>query len=247
MSDCLYSYHLRRGRYAEWLEADTAGLAAAIACSDRVGERRIRTGIAAVSLFSRRLDDAISQLETALRLAEAEGDDGTVGSIHNMMSAAYGQNQRPAECERHALAAYELLQRSGELAGAVTCLLNAGLAQCDMGRYDDAVRTLESALGEARSHLSEEQELADVLANLATAYLGSGRTAEAMTTATEAIAIARQREHPMCEAEALVILGRAIRDADPSTAHAHVRRLIERRRPLQHARPVRLLVRRDRR
>jgi len=227
LADCLYSYHLRRGRYAEWLEVDTAGLTAATACSDRVGERRIRTGIAAVLLFSQRLDDAITQLETALRLAEADGNDAAAGSIHTMMSAAYGQNQRPAECERHALAAYELNQRAGQLAGAVTCLLNAGLAQCDMGRYDDAVRTLENALDQARRHLSEEQEFADVLANLATAYLGSGRTAEAKTTAAEAIAVARRREHTMCEAEALVILGRTIRYTDPIGARAHLRRAVD--------------------
>jgi tetratricopeptide (TPR) repeat protein len=227
IADCLYSYHLRRNRYAEWLKVDTAALEAAAAAGDRVGERRIHTGISAVLTFSRRYDDALAHLATALELATADGNGAAAASIHTMMSAAYGYGGRLEDCYRHAMAGYEGYLRAGMQHGAIASLLNAGIAQIELGTMDDAVATLERTLEQARVHLAREQELADVLGHLADAYRGAGRIAEAGATAAEAVTVARDLEHPMGEAQALTVLGKCLRDADRRTATGHLRRAID--------------------
>jgi hypothetical protein len=193
-------------------------------CDD---ERRIHTGISAVLTFSRRYDDALAHLATALELATADGNDSAASSIHTMMSAAYGYGGRLEECYHHAMAGYEGYLRVGMQHGAIASLLNAGIAQLELGRMDDAVVTLERTLEQARIHLAREQELADVLGHLADAYRGAGRLAEAGVTAAEAVTVARDLEHPMGEAQALIVLGKCLHETDRRTAVGHLRRAID--------------------
>ena len=217
---------------------DTAALAAAVAGGDAWGSGGCVPGCRPCWSSLRRYDEALAHLGIALQIATAEGNDGAVASVHTMMRTAYGYADRFEECRHHALRRVRRAPpgRRRRRGGGLAAQRRDRPAPARPGGSTPSSPLSARARAGPRSRFAREQELADVLGRLADAYLGAGRMADAEVAATEAVAVARDREHPMAEAQALAVLGRSLRDRDRRTATGRLRRAMDVYRELDQPR-----------
>jgi tetratricopeptide (TPR) repeat protein len=105
------------------------------------------------------------------------------------------------ECHRQAVA-------SGNISTIPVALGGIGIAEIGLGRFADAVGTLEQALTEARGHHTGLFEEGRHLVHLARARLGAGDGDGALGTATEAIDVSRRQGASIVECFALLTRAR---------------------------------------
>jgi adenylate cyclase len=111
---------------------------------------------------------------------------------------------------QHARAQLEFAERIASPALRAGAYDSLGVAQLLRGEWEEAVRSLETALSIARETGTFLQAEALVLANMADAYRGCGDLDRAISVAREAVEIARTRRTRMHECRASLFLGRAL-------------------------------------
>ncbi|HXC53492.1 MAG TPA: adenylate/guanylate cyclase domain-containing protein [Candidatus Limnocylindrales bacterium] len=111
---------------------------------------------------------------------------------------------------QHARAQVEFAERIASPAMRAGAYDSLGVAQLLRGEWEEAVRSLETALSIARETGTFLQAEALVLANMADAYRGCGDLDRAIDVAREAVEVARTRRTLMHECRASLFLGRAL-------------------------------------
>jgi len=109
-------------------------------------------------------------------------------------------------CWRDARVFAELAERSGSAWAAVVSASTIGRAHLTGQRWSKARESLEYALAQARKHELGLEAEASFLALLAEAMAGCGQLEQALTTAEEAVAVARRKETLFWELQAQIAL-----------------------------------------
>lgn len=142
----LWGFFYLRSHIHDWLDTARAGLAAARAAHDRIGEAQGLADVAAALRSSGRLDETIDHLHRAMTAYRDLGDhDGRASAVANLGDAYLqsGQLDRAIEYTRRGLAIERVI---GGAWGEGIALSNLGDAYQKLGRFDEAVACLDQAL-----------------------------------------------------------------------------------------------------
>jgi len=154
-----------------------------------------------------RIIPAVSEEANAANRATAKGFLVTVAWFKGDTEAALANS-------REQLQLAEKLQTPALISGAYDSVC---VAYTMAGRYDEAVQAGERALSSARESGTLLQSESVFVANVAAAYDGGGHADLALSTAREAVEIARRRSTPMFECRALLVLARVLLAAGPAS------------------------------
>jgi DNA-binding SARP family transcriptional activator len=124
-----------------------------------------------------------------LRAAVAAGDAYLEGRCHTGLAGAYMRSGRPAAALVAGDRALDIFERIGDRQGQASALLGIGGARNEQGRYAEAIEPLRRAhrIWSGTGEAADEAMAATALNNLAWAYLGLGRHAEALDCAGRAV------------------------------------------------------------
>ncbi|HZU68688.1 MAG TPA: BTAD domain-containing putative transcriptional regulator [Ktedonobacteraceae bacterium] len=154
----------------------------------------MRLGVCAAILCN--FPMAISHLQKALQLGDAEANPGQVADAHATLGNVYGLMEKPALADYHKSRSMSLRQGTNDVWGKIYDLIRLGVSQKDQGMYADAEATLMRTLAESRSlHFLGGQAYS--LDNLAELYQEQGFYERALKAGEEAVALARQVKDDM--------------------------------------------------
>jgi tetratricopeptide (TPR) repeat protein len=214
----------------------------------RVAERLYRElerpqGLAAVSLNRGVLDlrvgdhaAAAERLERAERLFARLGDrrGETLCLLNGSSALLYGR--RHEDARRAALRALALARESGNELLAASALSNLGDAERHLGARADAIEHLCQALAIER-RLGRDASSANVLCELALAFLGEGRLEQAAAAADELLELLEKRDDELLHPQQVAWVAARVRHAqgEEAAARALARRAAERLRTMADA------------
>ncbi|WP_431995859.1 AfsR/SARP family transcriptional regulator [Streptomyces griseoflavus] len=142
----LWGFFYLRSHLHDWLDTAGAGLSAARAAGDRVGEAQGLADTAAALRFTGRVEEAVAHQHQALalyrRLGDLMGRSRAVGNLGDAYLQA-GRLRESVEYSRRALAIDRVL---GSTWGEGIALTNLGDAYQRLGRFQEAISCLEQAL-----------------------------------------------------------------------------------------------------
>lgn len=214
----------------------------------RVAERLYRElerpqGLAAVSLNRGVLDlrvgdhaAAAERLERAEHLFARLGDrrGETLCLLNGSSALLYGR--RHEDARRAALRALALARESGNELLAASALSNLGDAERHLGARADAIEHLCQALAIER-RLGRDASSANVLCELALAFLGEGRLEQAAAAADELLELLEKRDDELLHPQQVAWVAARVRHAqgEEAAARALARRAAERLRTMADA------------
>lgn len=168
-------------------------------------------GFAALPLtYLGRLAEASALIEHCITAAREAGEIGTLNTMRGFgVSNAWFLDDGPRAL-RYALAQLDFAEKIDSPTLKVMAYDSLGVAHTLMGRWDEAVTALETALRTSREHNSALPSEGLVLANMAEAYRGAGQDELAGTVALEALEVARRNGTLLHECRANLILGRIL-------------------------------------
>jgi tetratricopeptide (TPR) repeat protein len=182
----LDTFHWRRNLAEERFAVWRIGVAAA----DRLDDSRIRGRAARLygdaCIRAGRHEEGLAQLERALRIAEADGDESDIVQSLTGLAHACAQTGDPAAALRHATRSLDLARRLDNPVTVADRLNAAGWYSLRLGHTDDARRYLEEALALIR-HRGHPYTEAAVLDSVATLEAQTGCHEKALARYEEAI------------------------------------------------------------
>jgi tetratricopeptide (TPR) repeat protein len=161
-----------------------------------------------------RLDEARTALDAGHTVARARGESEFIAwtlTIYARLARTRGQFRASL---RSAHEAARLAEESGNASNHVLALGAVGIAQIGLGRFREAIESLEQALAEARRHQTGLFEEARLLKDLARARLSLGDYPGARSDASDAVEVARRQGAPTLECLGLLTRARAWRASD---------------------------------
>ncbi|MEO3855937.1 tetratricopeptide repeat protein [Acrocarpospora sp. B8E8] len=149
--DALWPLFLHRGFYAERLEVDRLGLAAARAAGDPIGEAKMlnRTGVSLRALG--RWDEAAEDFGRALEIWRGLGNAYRVAGGYRRLGWLELDRDRPEAAIRLFAEALEGYQAAGEVRRVALARCDLGRALVESGRAEEAVPYLAAAYEAAES------------------------------------------------------------------------------------------------
>jgi tetratricopeptide (TPR) repeat protein len=205
----LGEYCILRGRYVELAEACEHGLASVVRTGTAADEAAVRQSLAVAYLSTRRLADALAQVQRALALFESVDDQGGASRARNNLGVIRRLQRRYPE----ALAVFqEALARRGDARddNVAVLLNNIGEVYTELGEPAQAVRFLDRALA-VRVELGDRYGEGITLLNLGDLALRRGDYPAAGGRLGEAVAALREAGARHAQAMALTQLGEAAR------------------------------------
>lgn len=207
LTDGLWPLYLHYGRFAERLEGDRLGLAAARACADAEGEAKMLNRVGLALREVGQLDEADQQFQQALASWRRLGNDNrVVGSLRRLGALAVDRHQFQD--------AISYFQDAADLAGlgdtrrAALALSDLGGALTSAGRVADAVTSLqEASLRIAGGH--DPFNEARILTRLGSAQARAGQPDPAAGNLRRALEAMRELGSLRGQADALESLGEA--------------------------------------
>ncbi|MFC7246634.1 BTAD domain-containing putative transcriptional regulator [Catellatospora aurea] len=195
-----------RGHWAERVELCRWGVAAASGCGDPGAEGLMRSGLGVALIMTRRFDEALDVLQSALALTRRTGDVRGEGHVHNNIAVAHAGLRRhdaAVEAYQQALA---LHTASGNALGMALGLNNIGDAYVRMGRAELSLEYLARALPAARE-LGNARLEAAALSGLGQAHAALGDFGTALDHLRQALAVRRHRGDRRHEADTRNTIG----------------------------------------
>ncbi|MEU7820178.1 BTAD domain-containing putative transcriptional regulator [Catellatospora sp. NPDC049133] len=195
-----------RGHWAERVELCRWGVAAANRCGDPGAEGLMRSGLGVALIMTRRFDEALDVLQSALALTRRTGDARGEGHVHNNIAVAHAGLRRhdaAVEAYQQALA---LHTASGNALGMALGLNNIGDAYVRMGRAELSLEYLARALPAARE-LGNARLEAAALSGLGQAHAALGDFGTALAHLRQALAVRRHRGDRRHEADTRNTIG----------------------------------------
>ncbi len=204
LSDALRGYFLMRMETVDWLEATTAGLAAAEVGGNVQAQAAAHISFASLRWSQTRYPQAIDHYAHASNLARQanwlEGQAAALGNLGNM----YRSVGRPVEAAEHMTQALALNRQTGDLGGQAANLTGLGCLYAQMGKMAQGADYLTQALAIDRKLGSGYAEASTVV-DLAEACRALGRFDEARQHATRALALDREFGSRQGEAGSLMM------------------------------------------
>ena len=205
LSDTLRGYFWLRMATLEWLAVARAGLAAAEADGDLLGQGAAELSLGDVHRCQSRYAEAIGHyLRARARNQEAGWVDGQAAALGNLGNVYWRAGRLREAAEQHTLA-LALDQETGRLAGQAASLANLGTVNRELGRLEEAAGHLTQAL-ELDDRIGSEGGRAMDLTNLGEVLLALGRRDEADRHLREALALHRDLGDRDSEADTLRVL-----------------------------------------
>ncbi|MFD0598534.1 BTAD domain-containing putative transcriptional regulator [Catellatospora coxensis] len=195
-----------RGHWAERVELCRWGVAAAARCGDPGAEGLMRSGLGVALIMTRRFDEALDVLQSALALTRRSGDARGEGHVHNNIAVAHAGLRRhdaAVEAYQQALA---LHTASGNALGVALGLNNIGDAYVRMGRAELSLEYLDRALPAARE-LGNARLEAAALSGLGQAHAALGDFDAALDRLRQALSVRRHRGDRRHEADTRNTIG----------------------------------------
>jgi class 3 adenylate cyclase/tetratricopeptide (TPR) repeat protein len=225
-------------------------LAAALECADQGlelahGDPKLGTEVAgfspALSLLSLRAallgwvrgpGQGVGHLDRALALAREHADLFTACVTDGIRAWLCRMNGEGRTALAPAREAVEIAERIGINSLRANAYGRLGIAYALTQQWDDAVTTLNHALGITRAHSTMVHEQALILAVLSWAQIGSGDCGQAQATAEEALAVSCQQGAKLYEVEAHIAVARALLANEGTGASREIERSLARARDL---------------
>ncbi|GIG92283.1 AfsR/SARP family transcriptional regulator [Plantactinospora endophytica] len=190
----------------DWRETHEIALAAARQADNRLGQAAMLYSTGSLSIVEQRFGDARSELENALELFQAVGDDkGQALAVRNLafLDRMGGDLDRASRRYEHAL---EVFRRDGDLVAAAYVLHSLAQVRLEGGRLDAAKQMLTEALALSRRAGSRRVE-AQVLHRFGGLHQEQGSYTEAVEVFGQALEAVRDIGDPVGEAYVLHGLG----------------------------------------
>jgi tetratricopeptide (TPR) repeat protein len=201
--------HARLGHLAESQKWVQAALWRAQALGDRTLEVRALNVSGAIALERGGIDEATRFFARAQEEAMRDQDMATVGRCANnigIIANLQGDYPRAVGAYTRAIAAYGQARYDR---GVAESQHNLGIAYREQGQLDDALQAADAAVREAE-RLGDPQLKGQALAGRAEIQIARGVPELAMREADRAVAMHRELQDPVREAEDLRILGVAL-------------------------------------
>ena len=185
-----------------------------------------------------RLDEARILLREALEVTLAHDmRDPLVWSLNTSVEIAdwsghTGPGREADEARRHALEAVERAEQTGSHFMRVWAYRGLGIAHLLHGDAADAAEMMDEALAVARTEQNGLEREAELLANLARAYLGQGDVARARGAAEESVACARRQGARFLECIGELERARVLRAEAGASADREIEACLDRAREL---------------
>jgi DNA-binding SARP family transcriptional activator len=215
----LCTFHLRQCLWADWIAAETLGLASARAIGDRHGEAWLLSGMAVAHWQTGNVGEAMDMLAESLRIRRAINDQyGIVATLTNLGCLLHdlGRETEALRTLEEALGINLSYEEPHAMLAEI--LIGLGQTQHALGNHYQARASLGQALAVGRSYGNWEWEAA-ALRSLADIASTTGRHAEAAQLYEQAIAVFHRAGHRYHEITALIDSGHAfVRSAEPARA-----------------------------
>jgi tetratricopeptide (TPR) repeat protein len=159
-------------------------------------------------------EEAASELDRALRVAQEQGNLETQGWVHGAYVPLARSTEELETVLSHATQAYEIAERIGSAFSRVQALYFLGYARLMIGEPDEAIAALERSIElgrEARTGLELE---ALRFAGLSEALLSAGDHQRALDAAQESVTLSRERGNEVVLAISYRVLAEALLAGD---------------------------------
>jgi tetratricopeptide (TPR) repeat protein len=205
LTDAMWPLFLHRGHYAERLEMDRAGLAAARACADAAGEAKMLNRVGLALRDVGQPDEADRHFRQALTIwKRLHNDERVIGSLRRLGTLAADRHQF-GEAIGYFSDAVDLSRQIGENRRTALALSDLGGALTGAGRAAEAVAPLREAVGfiaEADDPFNE----ARITTRLGRAQVHDRQYGPAADNLGAALAVMRERGSLPGQADALEAL-----------------------------------------
>ena len=189
--EAMRAFFIVRRYWDDWIRTYEAGLAAARACGDGLGEARLRDGLGVAYGDVHRFAEAAEMTQSAVAAYHAVGRRDLEAAASSNLSGALARLGRFAEGIAAARAALEIQLADGQLNVAATTWSNLGMLQFHTGEHETAIESYLTALDLSRRTNHKYAEAA-ILSNLGEAYTAVNKPALAIEYCLAAL--------PMCDA-----------------------------------------------
>ncbi|MEU8140584.1 tetratricopeptide repeat protein [Nonomuraea sp. NPDC048901] len=232
LAEALWPLYHERKHYADWIETNRLGVAAALRVGDRAVEARMRNQVARAHLELGETDQAQAELVHAHQAAREAADPrmeavvleslGQVALTQASALESLGQARELMEdAVAHFAAALAIHEGLGNTRGIGLQSYHLGLVHSRAGRHEAAIAAFDRALAlmiSAGDRLSQGK----IHLVLGEAHRELGHSAQALHSARIAVDIMRERRIPAKETRALELLA----DLDPRDAEGYLRQAI---------------------
>jgi class 3 adenylate cyclase/tetratricopeptide (TPR) repeat protein len=160
------------------------------------------------------LEEAASELDRALRVAQEQGDFETQGWIHSCYVWLARCTEEHETVLSHATQSYEIAERIGDAFSRIFAIYFLGYARFMIGETSEAITAIERSIElgrEARTGLEYESVR---IAGLSEALLSAGDHQRALDAARESVALARERGNEAWLATCYRVLAEALLAGD---------------------------------
>jgi DNA-binding SARP family transcriptional activator len=222
----LDTYLTRLSHWRHGIGVQESALVAVLRLADTAAEAQVRRALAYAYTFMGRNADAEPQLELALALFAAAGDQVGQGDAHRGLARAHARQHRYRPALDHAERALRLYQAVGYRSGEASALNAVGWFHAHLGDPGEALRYCERA-----AHLHRETDdpyrEAAALDSLGFIHRRLGDPAAAIRCYLRACTLFREVGDRYQEADSMVGLGDAQADTgDPAAARGTWRRAL---------------------
>jgi tetratricopeptide (TPR) repeat protein len=212
LAESLRVYFWRGMHFADWRITAQAGLSAAEADADPLGQMAALYGVGLMHFREGKDEQSIVWHLRSLELAERNGLPDWQAAVQSSLGAAYRQIGQLRRAADHITEALEKVRRVGTLSGQAVTLLNLGVVKWTLGELTEAAECYSQALTCYRKIRSQSGE-AVALGNLAEVWHALGRRDETREHLEESLSLARLVGDRGSEAEGLRLLAAWHRDA----------------------------------
>ncbi|HEX6354906.1 AfsR/SARP family transcriptional regulator [Actinophytocola sp.] len=202
--------HARRGEDAAAGRCFELAHKAFTEAGDRRGVAVTTHNMGVVHLKLGHLTEAITWLDEALAMSLRDGSEWQVANTHRRLGDAYRKLDRLPEARSHYRRSLYFSQAHDDLAGQAASMSRLAALNLDEGLLDEAVQYGQAAVDMFDRVLVDRDGTAAALCVLATAHLRHGTHRTAISMAREAVRTYQETKNASGEADALILLGRAL-------------------------------------
>ncbi|OLR89663.1 hypothetical protein BJP25_04715 [Actinokineospora bangkokensis] len=218
--EALWGDFLHSRRYAEWIDLQHAGVAAAQRLGDRRAEALVRVQLGYACAKLGRRAEAVEHDTAAVDLARAAGDAAAEASALEQLGVAVVDDD-PEAAAAHYRRARDLNVGLGRVRGVALCDRRIAEVLLRRGRFDDAARLLGSVAATMRD-LGDPTQHARAVMRTAEAHVLAGAPGRALDVLRAALAEMAEFGSPHYQAEILERMGEvAARTGDVDGAARH--------------------------